>query len=302
MNIYVRQDYKTVAEALQSAQDGDIIIIPSGIYYEKLTVDKKNIKLIGEGFVTLTYDAASGNISVTGEKYDTFSSPTVTITEEAAGFVAENITFENSYNRIDPDRKVTQAVAVSCGADAVFNNCNFLGCQDTLYVHGGSKQYFYDCYIEGSVDFIFGDATALFDECDINCIRSKSYITAASTPENTRAGLVFYNCYIGANPGCENIYLGRPWRAHTEGVRSHTAFIECTYNFDCAPEGWLPWHVEPGEETDNIRYEEYGNTNLHGDPVYVENRAPWSKQLSKDEAEALMGYMGNLVKLGDFDI
>ena len=59
--------------------------------------------------------------------------------------------------------------------------------------------------------------------------------------------------------------------------------------------------MEPGEEAENIRYEEYGAADLHGNPVEVENRAPWSKQLSKTEAEALMGYVGSLVKLGDPD-
>ncbi len=255
MNIYVRYDYKTVNEAIFNASDGDKIIIPSGVYKEKINITKKNISLIGDGFVTITFDAASGNLDPDGNKYDTFSSATVTVDESAAGFRAENITFENSYNRIDSDIKVTQALAVSCGADGtVFDHCNFLGWQDTLYLWGSScRQYVNDCYIEGSVDFIFGDATVLFEDCDINCVREKSYITAASTAETSEAGFVFYHCYISACENCGNIYLGRPWRAHTDGINSHTAFIECTYNFDCAAEGWLPWHLEPGTEADKNR-------------------------------------------------
>ena len=133
MNIYVRRDYKTVKSAVEAANDGDIIVIPSGIYKEKINIAKKNLTLVGDGFVTLTYDAASGNSDENGVEYNTFTSATVTVEETAVGFKAENITFENSYNRIDSDRAVTQALAISCGADkSVFHHCNFLGWQDIL--------------------------------------------------------------------------------------------------------------------------------------------------------------------------
>lgn len=289
MNYIVRKDFRTITEALAAANPGDTIIIPSGIYKEKFTVDKPNISLVGDGVVTITYDAASGNPSPSGGTYDTFSSATVTVLNSAAGFKAENITFENSYNRTDPDIKVTQALAISCGADgAVFDNCNFLGWQDTMYLCGRTRQYVNECYIEGSVDFIFGDATVLFEDCDINCVREGSYITAANTAENSDAGFVFYHCYISACEGCGNIYLGRPWRAEQEGVNSATAFIECTYNFAAAPEGWLTWHLEPGTENMNTRYFEYKNVDAHGHLADISRRVPWSRQLLKDEAEALM--------------
>lgn len=289
MNYIVRKDFKTITEALKNSNPGDTIIIPSGIYREKLYVTVPDITLIGDGVVTITYDAASGNPDENGGMYNTFTSAAVTVTETAQGFKAENITFENSYNRIDPDVKGTQALAISCGADgAVFDNCNFLGWQDTVYLCGKTRQYFTECYIEGCVDFIFGDAMVLFEDCDINCVREKSYITAANTAADSEAGFVFYHCYISACEGCGNIYLGRPWRAEQEGINSATAFIECTYNFDAAPEGWLPWHLEPGEEAENTRYYEYGNVDKHGHPADISHRVPWSRQLSKDEAEALM--------------
>lgn len=290
MKIYVRDDYKTVKDAVLAAKSGDIIVIPSGIYKEKINISKNDINLVGDGIVTITYDAAAGNLDEDGNEYNTFTSATVTIDEEVTGFKAENITFENSYNRTDPDRKVTQALAISSGADrAVFDNCNFLGWQDTVYLCGKNKyQYFNDCYIEGSVDFIFGDATVLFENCDINCVRSKSYITAASTAEDSNVGFVFYKCYITANEKCDNIYLGRPWRAHTEGVNSSTAFIECTYNFDCADEGWLPWHLSEGTESGNTRYYEYNNYDSHGRQVDISKRAAWSRQLTHKQAEDIM--------------
>lgn len=292
MNIYVRHDYKTIADAVLAADSGDTIIIPSGIYNEKIEISKKNITLIGDGYVTITYDAAAGNCDENGTEYTTFTSATVTVTENAEGFKAENITFENNYNRVDIDKPVTQALAISCAADgATFDHCNFLGKQDTMYLCGKSHQYITDSYIEGSVDFIFGDATVLFEECDINCVREKSYITAASTSESSEAGFVFYHCYISACEKCDNIYLGRPWRAHTDGVNSHTAFIECTYNLDIAPEGWLPWHLEKGTEKENTRYLEYRNIDHHGHEIDISQRVPWSRQLTHEEAEKLMSFV-----------
>lgn len=299
MNIIVRRDFNTINEAVSAAQRGDNIIIPSGVYPEKVTVDKEDLSFTGDGFVTITYDAASGKLTQSGGIYDTFSSATLTVTEAAANFRADNITFENNYNRIDSARPLTQAVAVSCGADyASFENCNFLGCQDTLYVHSGGM-FFHDCYIEGSVDFIFGNAQALFEDCDINCVRSGSYITAANTSEKSDTGLVFYHCYISANEGCSDIYLGRPWRAEKDGINSAAAFIECTYNFDCTPEGWHPWNLQPGTEQENTRYFEYKNEDLHGRRADISGRAPWSRQLSRSEAESIMRIAGRYAKYSE---
>lgn len=301
MNIIVRKEHKTIMSALEAARPGDTLILPSGIYYEKVYVDKPDISFIGDGHVTITYDAASGEPAPGGGSYDTFSSATLTIKEGAKNFKADNITIENSYNRLGPDRKVTQAVALSCGADgAAFYDCNILGWQDTLYLSGG-RQFFLDCYIEGSVDFIFGDAQVLFEDCDINCVRERSYISAANTSERDPAGFVFYHCYISACEGCGEIYLGRPWRAEREGINSATAFIECAYNCDIAAAGWLPWHLEPGEEALNTRYFEYKNTNGHGGPADTSGRTEWSRQLTRAEAEELMSYIGKCAKYPDGD-
>lgn len=287
MEIYIRNDFKTIGEAIRAAKDGDTIVIPSGIYREKIYITQKNLTLIGDGHVTITYDAGSGNPRDNGELYNTFTSATVTVESGADNFRAENIIFENNYNRRDSDKKVTQALAMSCGADAYFENCSFLGWQDTLYVCGKTKQYFKNCYIEGSVDFIFGDAGAVFDGCHINCVRKGSYISAASTDKTSEYGLVFYKCNITANHGCDGIYLGRPWRAEHENVRSHTAFIECVYDFDDLPCGWLRWHAPDGLELDRIRYEEFGNVRPDGSAVLTDGRAVWSREITSEEAAQL---------------
>src|SRR5690606_12658173 len=106
-------------------------------------------------------------------------------------FTAENITFQNSSGPIG------QAVAISVDGDrTAFKNCRFLGFQDTLYTYGrGSRQYYKDCYIEGTVDFIFGTSTAVFDNCEIFA-KKGGYLTAASTPDSVKYGYVFLNCRI----------------------------------------------------------------------------------------------------------
>ena len=311
VRIYVSKDgngeYTKVADALNNAKDGDTIVIKSGTYEERLYIDTPNLTMIGEGDVILTYFTAAEQkvegseeymnyliekskggyeceITSETEVYNTFTSSAVTILEAADNFRAENITFENSWNRADESRKVTQALAVCCGANASFENCTFLGKQDTLYVRGKVKQHFYKCFIEGTVDFIFGDATALFEDCRINCVRDKSYISAASTDKDTEFGFVFLNCDITAE-GMENIYLGRPWRAEYPNVKSHTAFINCIYDFDGNSEGWLRWHAPEGRERERIRYEEFGNTRRNGEPVDVSGRIEWSYQLDAEAAK-----------------
>jgi pectin methylesterase-like acyl-CoA thioesterase len=200
-------DYTTVQAALNGAPTGRtmpwVIFIKNGIYYEKDTVpsNKPFMQLIGESVsgTIITFDAgASVNKPGGGGTYGTLGSATFSI--NATDFSAMNITFANSYG------DGTQAVAVAASADrATFCNCRFLGNQDTLYTRGSGtpKQYFRNCYIDGNVDFIFGNAIAVFDSCVIyaktRTNAGSSYITAANTPQGQAYGYVFRNCLLPAN-------------------------------------------------------------------------------------------------------
>ena len=134
-----------------------------------------------------------------GKPIGTFRTPSTTI--DADDFTAENLTFENSAG------PVGQALALRVDGDrAVFRNCRFLGHQDTILLNRG-RQLFDRCYIEGTTDFIFGGATAWFEDCDIHCLKS-SYITAAATPDFQPFGFVFHNCRITA--GAEREDVPRP--------------------------------------------------------------------------------------------
>jgi pectinesterase len=201
-----------------------------------------------------------------GEEMGTTGSSTFFIFGE--GFYAENLSFENSSG------SVGQAVAVRVSGDkAVFYKCNFLSDQDTLYLQGSdSRQYYKDCYIEGTVDFIFGASTAFFDHCIINA-KSKGYITAASTTEQTEYGMVFENCKLKGDAGKQSVYLGRPWRNHAQ-----TVWINCSMGEHIKQQGWHNWNKPDAENT--VFYAEYNSSGPGGDG----KRVAWSKNLTHTEA------------------
>ena len=279
--IVVAQDgtgmFRTVAEAIRSVPDnsstGIVIFIKNGVYKEKLDIPKSkvNITMIGEDVdkTIITFDDYASKKDASGKNIGTSGSTSVYV--RCDSFTAENITFENSSG------PVGQAVALSVGGDkVVFRNCRFLGFQDTIYTFGNTaRQYFYKCYIEGTVDFIFGAATALFEKCEIFCKRS-GYITAASTPEGQKFGYVFLNCKISGNASEKSFYLGRPWRPNAQVV-----FIKCELPALIKPEGWHNWGKESNEQT--AFYAEYKNRGAGSQP---QNRVSWSRQLTKEEAAA----------------
>lgn len=268
-------DHTTVQQAINAVKDFNdsvtTIYIRNGVYKEKLTLpeSKINVHFIGESVekTILTYDDYASKKDSTGKNIGTSGSASFFIF--ASDFSASNITFENSAG------PVGQAVAVRVTGDrAKFVNCGFLGFQDTLYTHGNeSRQYYYKCYIEGTVDFIFGAATCLFDSCTIYGKRG-GYFTAASTPENKKFGYVFLNCRITGDAPPNSYFLGRPWRPFAKVV-----FIGCDMGNMVKPGGWHNWGKESNEKT--AFYAEYNN---HGEGSATANRVSWSHVLNGEEA------------------
>jgi pectinesterase len=264
-------DYKTLQEAINACKvfpDGRITIyLKPGIYREKVEVYSwtNKISLLGEDAATtiISFDDYSGKGS-----HNTFTSYTVKVIGD--DFYAENITFENAAG------PVGQAVALHVEGDrCVFKNCRFLGNQDTIYTGGdSSRQYFSHCYIEGTTDFIFGAATAVFEDCTIHS-KKNSYVTAASTPECKLYGYVFLNCKLTAAPEVTKVYLGRPWRNYAK-----TVFVNCELGEHILPEGWHNWSKPDAEKT--TFYAEY---NSSGKGANAAARVPWSHQLNKKEAQ-----------------
>jgi pectinesterase len=266
--------FKSVQDAIDAVPDfrknTTVIFIRKGVYKEKLILpaSKTNVTMIGEDRMetVLTYDDYASKKNIFGEEMGTTGSTSFYVFGD--NFTAENLTFENSAG------PVGQAVAVRVDGDkAKFVACRFLGFQDTLYAHHEkSRQHYIDCYIEGTVDFIFGWSTAVFENCTIFC-KSQGYVTAASTLPETPHGFVFINCRITGDAPEASVYLGRPWRPYAK-----TVFINCFMDKLIKQEGWHNWKKPEAEKT--VFYAEYNSTG----PGASGRRVPWSKILTREEA------------------
>lgn len=268
--------FKTVQEALNAVPDfrkvTTTIFIKNGTYKEKLNLStsKQMVTLIGESAekTVLTYDDWAQKKNIFGEEKGTSGSASCYI--YGTQFTAKNITFQNSAG------PVGQAVALFVAGDkARFFNCKMLGFQDTLYTYGqGSRQYYYQCYIEGTVDFIFGSSTAVFEDCEIFG-KKAGYYTAASTPDSTKYGYVFINSKIHGDAPENSFYLGRPWRPFAK-----TVFIGCDLGKQVKPEGWHNWNKPNAEKT--TLYGEYSSKGLGAND---NARVKWAHQLTEKQVK-----------------
>ena len=266
-------DYKSVQEAINNSKSFPYnritIFVKNGVYKEKIKVHEwnTNITLVGESKenTIITYDDYFNKIGL--GRNSTFY--TYTMLVEADDFIAKNLTIENSSG------EVGQAVALSVFSNRVaIVNCRIIGNQDTLYASGKGKQYFKNCYIEGTTDFIFGSATAFFENCHIHS-KKNSYITAASTPQDLTYGYVFKDCKLTAIDDVTKVYLGRPWRIYAQ-----TVFINCDLGKHILPQGWHNWSKPEAEKT--TFYAEYRN---RGEGFKPENRVNWSHQLKRSQVK-----------------
>ena len=235
------------------------IFLKRGRYYEKLTIAKPNIHLIGEDrdATIITFDAIADTPNPEGGTYGTRGSFTIKIT--APDFRAENITFENSFDYMsnyrkpdtDPTRfRNPQGVAVMLdGASdrAVFRNCVIKGNQDTLFPNAG-RSYFESCTISGHVDFIFGAGTAVFERCEIISLdrgvaKNNGYVTAPSTHISQPYGLIFMNSRLlkdSPKMGKGSVHLGRPWHPAADSTAVGSAvFINTWMDDHISSEGYV---------------------------------------------------------------
>lgn len=278
-------NFTTIQQAIDAVDEGKTsrtkIIIKPGTYREKIIVPatKSSISLVGENAenTILVYGDFASKPNTEGKNIGTTSSSTLFIFSD--NFSAKNITFQNDAG------PVGQAVAVLTTGDKIaFENCRFLGFQDTLYLKGAqdledqskvSRNYFKNCYIEGTTDYIFGAGTAVFDNCTIYSKKNASYVTAASTPQGNPFGFVFINCNLTGNANANSVYLGRPWRPFAQ-----TVYINCAIDYAIKKEGWHNWSKPDAEKTTF-----YGEYNSKGAGSDISKRVSWSHQLTKDEAK-----------------
>jgi len=273
-------DFETVQAAVDSIPENNAqrvtVYLKKGTYKEKIRIpeNKPYITFVGEDVreTILTFDDAKAKRHADGTKYENSEIPSSYLF--AADFTAHNITFENTASNKEP---AGQAMAAEVRGDRmVFENCRFLGHQDTLLADGTGRQYYKNCYITGTVDFIYGSATAVFDECEIfSRDRHNGYITAPSTSPEQKYGFVFLNCELVGEAPQSTVYLGRPWRPY-----GSTAYINCYMDDHIRHEGWNNWRDESREKT--ARFAEY---NSRGPGANISGRVEWSRQLTDEEAK-----------------
>ncbi|MDE3234750.1 MAG: pectin esterase [Bacteroidota bacterium] len=274
-------DYKSIQDAIDAIRAYSpqhiTVFIKNGVYHEKVTVPAwvTNVSFIGESRAKtiISYDDYSGKFLSTDtlhnkKKFTTFNSYTMYV--HGNDISIENLTIQNVAGRVG------QAVALHVDGDRfVIMNCNLLGNQDTLLTaNDSSRQYYLNCYIEGTTDFIFGSATAVFENCEIKSL-TNSFVTAASTMPHQAFGYVFFHCKLTANDEVQHVYLGRPWRAYAKVV-----FYECYLGKHIRQEGWQNWGKVENEAT--AYYAEYHNL---GEGGVIDKRVKWSRQLTDDEAK-----------------
>lgn len=280
-------DYRTVQEAVAAAPDfgtGRFVIrIKAGVYKETVRIpfEKTNIVLIGDG---MGATVITGALNAQMPGVSTYNTATVGVLGD--GFMARDLTFENTAGA-----GAHQAVALRLDSDhSVIEAVEFRGHQDTLYARS-LRQLYRRCRVAGTVDFVFGNSAAVFDECLIEVVTraegaeksGSNAVTAQGRTDPAQAtGFVFHRCAINGSeeflrafrrkPGAYRVYMGRPWKEY-----SRVVFIEAYLAEVVRPEGWLPFREEFALDT--LFYGEYGS---YGPGAENTSRVGWSSQIPEE--------------------
>lgn len=269
-------DYRSIQAALQAAPaSGAIIKIKPGTYYETLAIDTPHLELRGLGSNPSQVVISAGHSA--GDSGGTGKSATVTV--RANDFYADNLTIENTFTRTHAlTQEGSQAVALrTLGDRQVYRNIRLLGYQDTLYADSATchdlsqtgpcsaaRQYFANCYIEGHVDFIFGDAKAVFENCELHSLAHPvSHITAQSKKYAAEdSGYVFNHCKLTAEAGADRVFLGRPWRAYATVI-----FLNTFMGKQIMPAGWDDWKHDDKSSLPTVFYAEFNSSGPGANPT-----------------------------------
>ncbi|XP_057982408.1 probable pectinesterase/pectinesterase inhibitor 12 [Malania oleifera] len=273
-----------------------IVYIKQGVYDENVEIPsyKPNIVLLGDG-TNLTL--ITSNRSVV-DGWTTFRSATVAVSGD--GFLARDISFEN---RAGAEKH--QAVALRVNADlAAVYRCAINGYQDTLYVHS-FRQFYRECDIYGTVDFIFGNAAVVFQACNLVVkmpLRGQYAVVTAQSrdSEYEDTGISVQNCSVVAASELYNVkatnrvrsYLGRPWREY-----SRTVFMESYIDELIDPTGWVEW---PGVDEGRLETLYYGEYENDGPGSGTENRVRWSGYHVMDYDDASNFSVSNFIAGDDW--
>lgn len=318
------KSYKTVQKAFEYVNENPpaneeermTIKIATGTYREHLVLTAPYVTVQGEGkpeetILTYYYGASCLYQSLNNE-LSTLDTPSTTIEKEAHDFIAENITFENSHNiyvteeeqtdysaenkidiklrEMEPwnDDYETQALALRVAADrSVYKNCRMIGRQDTLMVDCQARCYFTECFIEGTADYIFGDATAVFEKCTLNCAYDSGYVTASGCSKNNPYGYLFKECTITKNmpegvgasaPEDGDYSLGRPWNNLPQVI-----FWNCKMDSHIAQKEFRFIGMNKEFKPRDCRYIECGTMDIDGNPYNLKEIMPSYEILLSEE-------------------
>ncbi|KQK04129.1 pectinesterase [Brachypodium distachyon] len=293
-------NYTTVGEAVAAAPSNlggtsgyFVIRVAAGVYEENVVVpkNKKYVMMVGDG---IGQTVITGNRSVV-DGWTTFNSATFAVVGQ--GFVAVNMTFRNTAG---PAKH--QAVALRCGADlSTFYQCSFEGYQDTLYTHS-LRQFYRACDVYGTVDYVFGNAAVVFQDCTLHnrlpmAGQSNTVTAQGRSDPNQNTGTTIQGCSIVAAPElaantafATANYLGRPWKLYSRTVIMQSAVAGLV-----EPAGWMPWDGDFALST--LYYAEYDNSGPGSD---TSRRVNWpGYHVLNSTADAGNFTVANMV-LGDF--
>lgn len=278
--------YRSVGAAIEALPPfGGEVRIDPGEYREKLWITKPNVHLVGTGArpndVVLVWGDSSINVG------NTYATPSVYVASD--GFRADNLTIANDWSR-DPAHKNAQAVALAVSGDrAVFTRVRILSTQDTLYLvhpqNQESRQVFRDCYVEGHVDFVFGNAKAYFERCELHGLeRGNVFFTAQSRNSLAEdSAFVFKDCRLTSEPAPGGVYLGRAWRPYARVI-----WLDTQMDTPIHPDGWREWYPDRSKTLLTAYFAEYRSRGAGASPA---TREPHSHQLT--DAEAAMWSLEN---------
>ena len=288
-HVGINSEFKTINSLLPLINEPATIILEDELYFEKVIIDKPNIIIDGQNKATIEYNDYAIKIHEDGREYVTFR--TYTLLVKSNNVTLKNLTIKNSAGE---GHVVGQAVALHLYGDNInVINCRLLAKQDTLFcgplsddlieryidllpederIYTGEFHHlFKECYIEGTVDFIFGGASAIFDKCVIKSLptRKDTYIVAPNHHKNNNHGMVFENCKFIKDELTKDksVYLARPWRDY-----GFVTFKNCYLDSHIKEEGFSIW-----EGTDRHLHARFIEINSTG-PGSKGKRIDWSIQ------------------------
>lgn len=289
----------SLQKTLETAQPGTRILLAKGVYREKIQISIPEVELIGAGAedTIIIYNDFAKKLDEQGVEYNTFRTWTMAVT--APHIRLKNLTVEN--DALSPKTKGQEVALTVCADDFSAENCRFVSTQDTLFcgplpddlivrydgflkdelrAAGSQRQRFTDCFIAGTVDFIFGCGDTIFENCEIRSLceeRGHGYAAAPAHADSQQIGFVFNGCRFTCDPQVpdESVFLARPWRDFGKA-----SFIDCEYGSHIAKTGFDKWN-----DTDRDRTARFAES-----PVKCDGRVPWGKLLSDAEKTALLDY------------